>query len=196
MVGRLPLSGNPYLLRIEEVWPGGMPAVADQVTIAERQYTGDGILFVEKDPGTLGMMLRGARRLGVRGTHGAAVREGARRGSARVLDADRASDLLAKWQRGTTTTRGSPSTWLTHVRGPLLLWSYWKEKLAMPTVVQQRVSVTLQGCRLRFSVTSQPQSALFREAKLQTEICGPSRNPPRSLAGGCSSAFAQLRHSP
>ena len=36
-------------------------------------------------------------------------------------------------------------------------------KLAMPTVVQQRVSVTPQGCRLRFSVTSQPQSALFRE---------------------------------
>ena len=94
------------------------------------------------------------------------------------------------------TTRGSPSTWLTLVRGPLLLWSYWKEKLAMPTVVQQRVSVTLQGCRLRFSVTSQPQSAPFREAKLQTEICEPSRNPPRSLAGGCSSAFAQLRHSP
>ena len=66
----------------------------------------------------------------------------------------------------------------------------------MPTVVQQRVSVTPQGCRLRFSVTSQPQNALFREAKLQTEICEPSRNPPRSLAGGCSSAFAQLRHSP
>ena len=28
------------------------------------------------------------------------------------------------------------------------------------------------------------QSAPFRETKLQTEICEPSRNPPRSLAGG------------
>ena len=108
MVGRLPLSGNLYLLRLEEVWPGGTPAVADEVTIAELQYAGDGILFTEGDPGMLGMMLRVARRLGVRGTHGAAVREGARRGSARVLDADRASDLLARWRRGTMTTRGSP----------------------------------------------------------------------------------------
>ena len=40
------------------------------------------------------------------------------------------------------------------------------------------------------------QSAPFRETKLQAETCEPSRNPPRSLAGGCSSAFAQLRHSP
>ena len=108
MVGRLPLSGNLYLLRLEEVWAGGTPAVADEVTIAERQYTGDGILFVEEDPGTLGMIPRGARRLGVRGTHGAAVREGARRGSARGSDADRVSDLLARWRRGTTTTRSSP----------------------------------------------------------------------------------------
>ena len=100
MVGRLPLSGNLYLLRLEEVWPGGTPAVADEVTIAERQYTGDGNLFAEEDLGTLGMMLRGARRLGVRGTHGAAVREGARRGSARWSDVDRASDLLARWRRG------------------------------------------------------------------------------------------------
>ena len=82
------------------------------------------------------------------------------------------------------TTSGSPSTWLTLVREPLPFWSYWEEKLAMPTVVQQRVSVTLQGYRLRFSVTSQPQSASFREVRLQTEICGPWRNPPRSLAGG------------
>ena len=52
---------------------------------------------------------------------------------------------------------------LALVSGLLPLWSYWKEKLAMPTVVQQRVSVTLQGCRLRFPVTFQPQSALFRE---------------------------------
>lgn len=100
MVGRLPLSGNLYLLRLEEVWLDGTPAVADEVTIAERQYTGDGNLFAEEDLGTLGMMLRGARRLGVRGTHGAAVREGARRGSARWSDVDRASDLLARWRRG------------------------------------------------------------------------------------------------
>ena len=108
MVGRLPLSGNLYLLRLEEVWPGGTPVVADEVTIAELQYAGDGILFTEGDPGMLGMMLRVARRLGVRGTHGAAVREGARRGSARWSNVDRASDLLARWRRGTTTTRSSP----------------------------------------------------------------------------------------
>ena len=130
MVGRLPLSGNLYLLRLEEVWPGGTPVVADEETIAELQYAGDGILFVEEDPGTLGMMPRGARRLGVRGTQGAAVREGVRRGSARWSNVDRASDLLARWRRGTMTTRGSPSTWLTLVRGPLPLWSYWEEKLA------------------------------------------------------------------
>ena len=40
------------------------------------------------------------------------------------------------------------------------------------------------------------QSASFREVRLQTEICGPWRNPPRSLAGGCPSAFAQLSHFP
>ena len=83
MVGRLPLSGNLYLLRLEEVWPGGTPAVADEVTIAELQYAGDGILFAEGDPGTLGMMPRGARRLGVRGLMGllcAKVPDGARQG--------------------------------------------------------------------------------------------------------------------
>ena len=83
MVGRLPLSGNLYLLRLEEVWPGGTPAVADEVTIAELQYAGDGILFTEGDPGMLGMMLRVARRLGVRGLMGllcAQVPDGARQG--------------------------------------------------------------------------------------------------------------------
>ena len=51
-------------------------------------------------------------------------------GSARWSNVDRASDLLARWRRGTMTTRGSPPTWLTLVRGPLPLWSYWEEKLA------------------------------------------------------------------
>ena len=59
--------------------------------------------------------------------------------------------------------------------------------------------------RMRFSVRRRLQNALFREARLRTEICGPPRNPPqagggllericpveaffivpRSLAGGC-----------
>ena len=38
--------------------------------------------------------------------------------------------------------------------------------------------------RMRFSVRRRLQSALFRETKLQAEICEPPRNPPRSLAGG------------
>ena len=59
MVGCLPLSGNLYLPRLEEVWPGGTPVVDDEETIAELQYAGDGILFAEGDPGTLGMMPRG-----------------------------------------------------------------------------------------------------------------------------------------
>ncbi len=36
------------------------------------------------------------------------------------------------------------------------------------------------------------QSASFREVRPQAEVRGPRRNPPRSLAGGCSGAFAQL----
>ena len=40
------------------------------------------------------------------------------------------------------------------------------------------------------------QTAPLREVKLQTDLCGPWRNPPRRLAGGCSSAFAQLSHFP
>ena len=51
-------------------------------------------------------------------------------------------------------------------------------------------------CRMRFSVRAQRQNALFRESRLQTEICGPWHNPPSKLAGGCSSAFAQLGHFP
>ena len=45
-------------------------------------------------------------------------------------------------------------------------------------------------------VRAATHTAPFREARRRAEICGPSRKPPRRLAGGCSSAFAQLRHSP
>ena len=45
----------------------------------------------------------------------------------------------------------------------------------MPTVVQQRVSVTPQGCRLRFSVRHRLQNALLRRMRLsspaQTSAC-------------------------
>lgn len=47
-----------------------------------------------------------------------------------------------------------------------------------------------------FSVRDRGQSALFREVKPQREVYGPLRNPPRSLAGGCSNAFAQLGYFP
>ena len=42
-----------------------------------------------------------------------------------------------------------------------------------------------------------PYTTIFDAiARLRTEICGLWHNPPRSLAGGCSSAFAQLDHFP
>ena len=47
-----------------------------------------------------------------------------------------------------------------------------------------------------FSVRDRGQSALFREVKPQREVCSPWSNPPRSLAGGCSNAFAQLGYFP
>ena len=90
------------------------------------------------------------------GTHGAAVSEGARRGLGKVVERRQGVRPV-----GQVATGDHDHTRLALVRGPLPLWSHWEEKLAMPTVVQQRISVTPQGCRLRFSVTSQPQSALF-----------------------------------
>ena len=50
--------------------------------------------------------------------------------------------------------------------------------------------------RARLYVRGCGQTAPLREVKLQTDLCGPWRNPPRNLAGGCSSAFAQLSHFP
>jgi len=53
-----------------------------------------------------------------------------------------------------------------------------------------------QSAPLREGLGGCGQTAPLREVKLQTDLCGPWRNPPRRLAGGCSSAFAQLSHFP
>ena len=49
---------------------------------------------------------------------------------------------------------------------------------------REAIFVNLCTLLLRLSVRSGPTA----------ETCGPWHNPPRSLAGGCSSAFAQLGH--
>ena len=47
-----------------------------------------------------------------------------------------------------------------------------------------------------FCARAVAQSASFCEVRPQAEVRGPRRNPPRSLAGGCPGAFAQLGHFP
>ena len=100
--------------------------------------------------------------------------EGARRGLGKVVERRQGVRPV-----GQVATGDHDHTQLALVRGPLPLWSHWEEKLAMPTVVQQRISVTPQGCRLRFSVTSQPQNALFRHVAAPGR-CGAT---PRQAAG-------------
>ena len=80
------------------------------------------------------------------------------------------------------------------------------QKTRLEPPIEEERPVEVRGKRLRHmyrhpsfslshvSLVRLQHTAMADVRTLQTDLCGPWRNPPRSLAGGCSNAFAQLSH--
>ena len=68
---------------------------------------------------------------------------------------------------------------------PAQTWSRLTEKRILGAQPHGKAhSGRLESRKSAFWIPPVGQSAPFRETKLQAETCGPSSNPPRSLAGG------------